>query len=314
MTPMFDLDLLRTFVAVVDAGGFTRAAGLVHRTQSTVSQQIRRLEEDAGHRLLERDRTGAVRPTEQGELLLGYARRLLGIAAEARDALRNPAAGAVVRLGVPEDFAGRRLTDLLGGFARHRPQIRLDTISGWSAELRRLLDGGEVDLALVKRDAGEGRCLARWPERLVWVTGRQTDSAAGPAADPAADPLPLALFPPGCIYRARAIATLETLGRRWRVAYVSQGLAGVQAAVASGLGIGILAESEVLDDHRRLGPADGFPDPPASELALVARSGRLDRSARELADYLVGAVGAAMDGSPDPSHAVSAVASGRPLG
>lgn len=306
MRPMFDLDLLRTFVAVVDAGGFTRAAGRVHRTQSTVSQQIRRLEEDAGHRLLERDRTGAVRPTEQGELLLGYARRLLGIAAEARDALRNPAAGAVVRLGVPEDFAGRRLTDLLGGFARHRPLIRLDTISAWSAELRRLLDGGEVDLALVKRDAGEGRCLARWPERLVWVAGRQ--------AGPAADPLPLALFPPGCIYRARAIAALETLGRRWRIAYVSQGLAGVQAAVASGLGIGILAESEVLDDHRRLGPADGFPDPPASELALVARSGRLDRSARELADYLVGAVGAAMGGGPNPSHAVSAVVSGRPLG
>ena len=307
---MFDLDLLRTFVAVVDAGGFTRAAGRVHRTQSTVSQQIRRLEADVGHRLLERDRTGAVLPTEEGELLLTYARRLLAIAAEARDALRDPVAGAVVRLGVPEDFAGRRLTDLLGGFARHRPQIRLDTVSAWSAELRRLLDAGDVDLALVKRDAGEGRCLARWPERLVWEAGRQAD----PAADPAADPLPLALFPPGCIYRARAIAAREALGRRWRVAYMSQGLAGVQAAVASGLGIGILAEGEVLEDHRRLGPADGFPDPPASELALVARPGRLDRSARELADYLAQAVGPAMTRGANPSHAVSPVATGRPLG
>lgn len=282
---MFDLDLLRTFVAVVDAGGFTRAAERVHRSQSTVSQQIRRLEQDLGHRLLDRDRTGAAAVlTDEGELLIGYARRLLGISAEARDALASPGRAAVVRLGVPEDFAGRKLTDLLSGFARHCPRIRLDTTSAWSAELRRLLAAGELDLALVKRDAGDGRSLARWPEQLVWVAGRDADIDA--------DPLPLALFPPGCIYRDRTIAALEALGRRWRVAYSSQGLIGVQAAVASGLGVSMLAGDAVLPDHRRLGAADGFPDPAESELALLAKPGRPDRAAGQLVDYLVAALGA----------------------
>lgn len=283
---MLDLDLLRSFVAVVDTGGFTRAAERVHRSQSTVSQQIRRLEQDVGRRLLERDRTGAAVLTAEGEVLLGYARRLLEISAQAREALLNPVVASVVRLGVPEDFAGRKLTDLLSGFARHSPHIRLDTTSAWSTGLRQMLQAGELDLSLVKRDAGDGRCLARWPERLVWV--------AGPQADAAADPLPLALFPPGCIYRQRTLDALQALGRRWWVAYSSQGLVGVQAAVASGLGISILAADAVLADHRMLGPQDGFPDPPASELALIAGPGRLDRAASQLVDYLVGALDTAM--------------------
>ena len=277
-----ELDLLRTFVAVVEAGGFTRAAERVNRTQSTVSQQIRKLEEDLGRRLI--DRSGAVPAvTEEGELLLGYARRLLALAAEAREALRGPGRRPVLRLGVPEDFAGRRLTDLLSGFARACPELRLDTTSGWSVEIRRLLDAGELDLGLVKRDTGEGRCLARWPERLAWV--------AGQAADLAADPLPLALFPPGCIYRSRAVAALEAAGRRWHVGFVGQGLAGVQAAVASGLGIGLLPADTVGATHRRLGPGDGFAEPRPTELALLARDGRPPEAAERLARFLTQGIG-----------------------
>ena len=277
-----DLDLLRTFVAVVEAGGFTRAAERVHRTQSTVSQQIRKLEEDLGRRLI--DRAGAVPAvTEEGEVLLGYARRLLAIAAEARGALRAPGLRPVLRLGVPEDFAGRRLSDLLSGFARACPELRLDTTSGWSVELRRLLDAGDLDLALIKRETDAGRCLARWPERLAWVSGRDADLGA--------DPVPLALFPQGCIYRSRAIAALEAQGRRWRVAFVGQGLASVQAAVASGLGIGLLPTDTVAANHRRLGPAQGFADPQATELALVARAGRLPDAAARLSRFLTDGVG-----------------------
>ncbi len=282
--PALDLDLLRTFVAVVDAGGFTRAGTRVSRTQSTVSQQIRKLEEDLGCRLLDRD-GGAVAPTEDGERLIGYARRLLAISAEARAALKDAGQRAVVRLGVPEDFAGRRLTDLLSGFARSCPHIRLDTTSGWSVALRRALEDDDLDLALIKRDDEGGRCLARWPERLTWV--------AGQTADLADDPLPLALFPQGCIYRHRAVQAIEGLGRRWRVAYVGQGLAGVQAAVASGIGIGLLADDTVAADHRRLGPQHGFPDPPPSELALVAASPRVSKPVAELAAFLIDRVGPA---------------------
>jgi DNA-binding transcriptional LysR family regulator len=282
---MFDLDLVRTFVAVVEAGSFTRAAERVHRTQSTVSQQIRKLEDNVGQPLLLRERAGhAVLPTEAGEILLGYARRLLALSAEAREALQRPGAPRTVRLGVPEDFAGRRLTDVLYGFARRAPQIRLDTVSGLSADLRRLLEAGEIDLTLVKRDSDEGPCLARWTERLVWVAGHEADLSI--------DPLPLAVFPQGCIYRARAIDVLEAEGRRWRIAYASQGLIGIQAAVASGLGISLLSEEAVLAEHRRLGPEDGFAGPPSSELALIARPGRLEPAVRALVDYLIAALAA----------------------
>src|ERR1700739_4242472 len=105
---MLDLELLKSFVSVVDAGGFTRAGERVHRTQSTVSQQIRRLEEDLGQTLLNR-KGKHVMPTEAGERLLSYARRLLSLAEEARDVVGRPANEGAVRLGVPEDFAAYRL-------------------------------------------------------------------------------------------------------------------------------------------------------------------------------------------------------------
>src|SRR6476469_8161203 len=101
---MLDLELLRRFVSVVDAGGFTRASERVHRTKSTVSQQIKRLEEDVGQVLLHRDGKDA-RPKEAGERLLSYARPLLTLAEEARHVLRQPYGEGAIRLGIPEDFA-----------------------------------------------------------------------------------------------------------------------------------------------------------------------------------------------------------------
>ncbi|GAA3074287.1 LysR family transcriptional regulator [Rhizobium viscosum] len=279
MSFAFDLDLLRTFTAVVDADGFTRAAERVHLTQSTVSQQIKKLEANIGHTLLLRDKsTGGVQTTEEGEILLSYARRLLATAEEAMDVMRKPAAPRTVRLGVPEDFAGRKLIDLLSGFSAASPHIRLDTVSGWSVELRRLLEAGEIDLALIKREPGDGAALASWAEELVWV-----ESMHRPVRD---ETVPLAVFPVGCIYRERAIRFMERSGRRWRIAYTSQGLMGVQAAVASGLGISLLPSDAVLPEHRQLGAADGFDPQPASELALVKGRLRLSMESRSLADFL----------------------------
>ncbi len=277
----FDLDLLRTFTAVVECDGFTRAAERVHLTQSTVSQQVKKLETNLGHTLLLRDKsTGGVQTTEEGEVLLSYARKILAAAQEAMDAMSSPQAPKTVRLGVPEDFAGRRLIDLLSGFSTASPHIRLDTVSGWSTELRRLLDAGEIDLALIKREPGDGACLASWKEQLVWV-----DSASRPVRD---EIVPLAVFPVGCIYRERAIRAIERSGRRWRIAYTSQGLMGVQAAVASGLGISLLPSDALLPDHRTLGPADGFEAQKSSELALVKGKARLSAEAKSLGEFLAG--------------------------
>ena len=161
---MLDLELLRSFVSVVDAGGFTRAGERVHRTQSTVSQQIRRLEEDLGQTLLNRDGR-AVTPTEAGERLLSYARRLLALAEEARDVVARPGPDGAVKLGIPEDFAAYRLAKLLAAFSRAHPNLRLDVRADQSLNLKRDIERGELDLALLKRGVDDTRAaIAAWPE------------------------------------------------------------------------------------------------------------------------------------------------------
>ncbi len=172
MTLMLDLDLLRSFVSVVEAGGFTRAGERVHRTQSTVSQQIKRLEDDLGQILLHRNGKD-VTPTEAGERLLSYARRLLALAEEARDVVARKSPEGAVKLGIPEDFAAYRLAQLLAAFSRAHPNLRLDVRAYQSLDLKRDLDRGDIDLALLKRSAGEGGAIAAWPERVYWVTSRQ---------------------------------------------------------------------------------------------------------------------------------------------
>jgi DNA-binding transcriptional LysR family regulator len=248
---MLDLELLRSFVSVVDSGGFTRAAERVHRTQSTVSQQIKRLEDD-------------VTPTEAGERLLSYARRLLALAEEARDVVGGPSNEGAVRLGIPEDFAAYRLTKLLASFSRARPGLRLDVRVDQSTYLRRDLERGELDLALVKRNAGEKGGIAVWPERVHWVA-----SKAHPI-DAKIQSVPLIGFPTGCLYRSRAIHAIESAGRSWHMAYTSSSLAGIQAAVAAGLGLSILSEIAIQADHRVLTAKDGFAPIDKTELALVA--------------------------------------------
>lgn len=260
---MLDLELLRSFVSVIDAGGFTRASERVHRTQSTVSQQIKRLEDDFGRVLLNRNgRT--VTPTEDGERLLSYARRILSLAEEARDVLARPSSEGAVRLGIPEDFAAYRLTKLLAKFARSRPGLRLDVRADQSKYLRRDLERGELDLALLKRDAGEKGGIAVWPERVHWVTSR-----ANPI-DTKVTSVPLIFFPTGCLYRARAIHAIEAAGRAWHMAYTSSSLSGIQAAVAAGLGLSILPDIAIQNDHRVLTAKEGFAPIDKTEVALVA--------------------------------------------
>jgi DNA-binding transcriptional LysR family regulator len=260
---MFDLELLRSFVSVVDSGGFTRAGERVHRTQSTVSQQIKRLEEDVGQSLLNRSGKD-VTPTEAGERLLSYARRLLSLAEEARDVLARPGKEGAIKLGIPEDFAAYRLAKLLATFSRSHPGLRLDVRADQSINLQRDLERSELDLALLKRDAGGKDGIAVWPERVHWITSRSYPR------DMKVGSVPLIGFPTGCVYRARAIHALESAGRAWHMAYTSSNLAGIQAAVAAGMGLSILSEMAIQADHRVLTAKDGFAPIDRTEVALVA--------------------------------------------
>ncbi|MBB6309252.1 DNA-binding transcriptional LysR family regulator [Xanthobacter tagetidis] len=273
---MLDPDLLKAFVSVVEAGGFTRAGERVHRTQSTVSQQIRRLEEQLGRHLLLRDGRG-VSLTPEGEVLLGYARRILALHAEAEAALTGPAPAPALRLGIPDDIPVAALTEVVSAFAAARPQVRLAVQCGLSTDLLAALARGELDIALAKREPGAGPAHRAWAERLAWV--------AGAGRLPPDGVVPLVAFRQGCLYRGRAVHALERAGRPWRIAYESSDLLGIQAALKGGLGVAVLSRRAITADHRVLTAGEGWPDIAPTELALCARDD-LGAAGRDLVDLL----------------------------
>ncbi|MGS1008103.1 LysR family transcriptional regulator [Achromobacter anxifer] len=255
---MPDLDLLHSFVSVVDAGGFTAAGERVHRSQSTVSQQIRKLEESLDCALFVREGR-QVSLTEDGERLLGYARRMLALSTEVREAVSGRKRVDVIRLGIPDDFAADTLTILVSEFARSRPGVRLSVRCDLTSALTRALERGDLDVALLKREPGAGASLAAWPEQLHWIGVPGLDIAA-------TEPVPLVAFPQGCIYRNRAIHALEAASRHWRIAYESPNLMGLQAALTGGLGVALLERRCLLPEHRIIDT--GLPAVPSTELAL----------------------------------------------
>lgn len=276
-TTLFDLDLLKTFVAVIDCGSFTAAAKRLHSTQSTVSQKVLRLEQMAGHRLVDRSRRD-IRPTEAGEQLLGYARRMLALNEEAGAALSGQRLNVTLRLGVPEDFAAGRVTRMLATFIRNHPQASLEVTSGLSRDLLDQYERGEFDLVLVKQRRGTAGGIMHWPEPLRWI-----DSASFPTID--RDPLPLVVFPLRGLYRDDMTNTLEALGRKWRISYTSSSLAGIQAAVADGLGISLLPARAALPAHALIG-AERLPSVETMEIAIYHQPDA-DPLIRELAGRLV---------------------------
>ena len=122
----------------------------------------------------------------------------------------------------------------------------MDVRADQSMYLKRDLERGDLDLALFKRDASEKGGIASWPERVHWVTSKSHPR------DIKIGSVPLIGFPAGCLYRARAIHALESAGRAWHMAYTSSSLAGIQAAVAAGMGLSILSEMAIQADHRVL--------------------------------------------------------------
>ncbi len=277
---MLDLDLLHAFVSVVDAGGFTRAGARVHRTQSTVSQQIRRLEAATGRPLFARGGRKVVL-TDDGERLLGYARRILALSAEAKAALSTTAPLTPLRLGMPDDIPVADLTKAVAAFAAAHRDIRLSVRCGLSLELEADLMRGELDVVLLKREPGRPGARAAWPEDLVWIGPGQ---ALLLLAD-RSEPVPLVAFPQGCLYRNRAVDALERAGRSWRIAYECPNLTGIQAAVEYGLGIGLLERRALLPGHRLMGELDGLPPVKPSELCLCVREGA-GPAAEALADVV----------------------------
>ena len=260
MTLQLDPDLLRTFVAIVDAGGFTAAAQQVHRTQSAVSMQVRRLETTLDRTLFQREGRG-VQLTPEGEALLGYARRLLKLHDEALAVLTRPDLTGCVRLGTPDDYVERFLPDILVRFARAFPRVQVDVHCEPSRHLRRLLAEDRLDLALITCAPGAeiGEILRREP--TVWATAERHLAHEQ-------DPLPLALFQPGCPFRDWALAGLGETGRPYRVAYTSASITGLFAAVTAGLAVTVLGHSLLPETVRALRADEGFPPLPPASITL----------------------------------------------
>lgn len=265
--PLLDPHLLQSFVAIVETGSFTRAGERMHLTQSTISQQMRRLEQQLGCPLLDRSGRQVV-TTAQGETLLGLARRILGLLAQAGD--RVGEASLPLRLGVPEDFAAGAMTAVLAAFARQYPEVRLEVQSDLSHALWQAFEAGELDLALIKQGRGQGEPIARWREPLAWV-----DSRDWPAGE--RDPVPLVVFPSEGLYRRQITDALDARGIPWRITYVSASLASLQGAVSAGIGVSLLPTRLLQPDQVEL---THWPSVRPVELALHLGAGGSEPLAR----------------------------------
>ena len=235
---MLDFELLRAFVAVADCGGFHRAAERLNLTQSTVSQQIKRLELETKRPLFRRT-TRSVALTDDGEMLLGDARRLLQLEEAARQRLAAPRLSGTVRLGVVEEVAGGSLPSALGRFAALHPGVKLEVQIGVSAELIEQLNAGRLDVVFAKRPLGTSKGRLVWREPLVWAAADTFDLIPGAA-------LPLALYRERSVSREAALAALQDGELTWEIVYTSPSLTGVRAAALAGLAITPLPASAVV--------------------------------------------------------------------
>ncbi|RIK86917.1 MAG: LysR family transcriptional regulator [Hyphomicrobiales bacterium] len=260
--PLLDLDVLRTFVAIAETGSFTMAASAVFRTPSAVSMQIKKLEETLGASVFSRD-ARSVSLTQDGEMLMGYARRMLALNREAVSKFIVPDIAGVVRLGSPDDYGERVLPNVLKRFAQTHPSIAVDVTIDMSVNLRRRLAERQLDLTLFtvcRNVPADAEILLTEP--VVWA------GAKGGCAY-LREPLPVSLWEEGCVWRADALEALGREGRDYRVAYMSAHTAGQRAAILADLAVAPLPKSFIGDDIVALGPQEGLPTLSNYNLAMI---------------------------------------------
>lgn len=280
---MLNLDLLRVFIAVAESGGFTRAASVLHRSQSAVSMQIKRLEEILGVPVFERQST-SIKLNAEGEIFIGYARRILRLVDESISAVNAKQQVSTVRLGCIEDYAARVLPGVLAEFWAEHPEVHIEVSTGEAGQLLARL-GSEYDVVLAMHPAGsnEGRFVRR--DALVWV-------GSGTHRPYETEPLPVALRPEGWMEREWAAMALDNAGLAWRCAYVSAGIGTLQTAVEQGLAVGVFKQPTVSGGLRVLGTAEGLPPLPDVEIALhIAGDGIASQVVALLVDKIVASLG-----------------------
>ena len=278
-----DDGLLRSFVAVAETESFTTAATRVHRSQSAISQQMRRLEEIAGATLLHRH-SRQVALTAQGEVFLAYARRLLRLQDEALAAVNDQARHYPLRVGAPDDYAEAVLPTILPAFAARHPNVRPHVHCAMSNQLLRRMELGELDLAITIRHGGQasGQAIGETicQEELAFVSGPDYAGSTD-------TPLPLALFPEGCPFRARAANALLQAGRDWHLIYTTQSPTGIRIAVERQGAVTVNALRTTPATWRILGPDEGLPTLPPVDLELHRAPNAPAQPTQDFVDLLI---------------------------
>jgi DNA-binding transcriptional LysR family regulator len=269
----FDLDLLRSFVAVVDAGSFAAGGTRLGRTQSAVTQQIQRLELQAGLQLFQKEGRQKLL-TDPGRQLLRYAREMLALNDEAVHTLADSGLRGSLRIGSPHDVADTLLPGLLGRIARSSPHLRLEINVGRSPFLMESLQRGELDMTISTREDPtlEGILLHRSP--TVWLSALQFKPSPR-------EPLPLILIDEPSIFRRLALEALDRARVPWRLSYSSSNLIGVKAALLAGLGVTARSMELLGPELRVLGESDGLPRLPEVSYHLWVRPNTANPVARQ---------------------------------
>ncbi|GLS16280.1 LysR family transcriptional regulator [Hydrogenophaga electricum] len=280
MGASLDIDLLRSFLAIAQAGTLSAAAIRVGRTQSALSMQMQRLEDATGQALLHRTGRG-VRLTRQGERLLAHAQRILASHDEALADLTGSGLAGTLCFGCPDDYAAAFLPPLLRGFAAQHPLARIEVLCAPSPRLRERLADGTLDMALVSVPVTGA--TAREPllrrEPLVWV--------ASPSAEALQQqPLPLALSDPDVLDHQAACEGLERLGIAYRVAYASGSLTGLVAVARAGTAVAVLTRCAVPPDLLVLPEAGQLPPLPQVGITIAHARTRPTALARAFSTHI----------------------------
>ena len=266
----FDLEQLRTFVAAIETGSLSAAAPRVFLSQSSVSEQMRKLEQRAGTRLLTRGKSG-VAATAAGNRLLLHARQILALSDAALRDLRGEELRGELRLAVTDYFRPGDIPRLLRNLSEQYPRLRVNVTIGQSDRVESGYKAGEFDIGLVMRAverAGAANAPRRVPllrrEPLLWV-------AAQGSRLHLQRPLPLVLLPSSCQLHRLALRLLDRCELPCVVAHSASGVAGLQGAIAAGLGVGCINESAVTEGMLRLGAREHLPALPQAEFRLLPR-------------------------------------------
>jgi DNA-binding transcriptional LysR family regulator len=266
-------------VVGIELGSFARAAAQLGRSQSAVSMQLKKLEEQAGQRLLRRNGRSLV-PTEAGDALLAYARRIIALNDEAAASLGAQTAAASVRIGLPQDLFDDVMPDVIARFSRLRPGVHVEVRAGRNYSLEEEVRSGRLDVAVALFPAGSdthGTHLVTLP--LLWLGAKAAAKSSGE------EPIPLVLFDHPCLFRQTALQELERNGRRWRLSLTTPSLPGVWAALRAGYGISVRPAYPVPAGLRDVGPALGLPKLPAIELRIITAN-ELSPAASDLREIL----------------------------